>query len=67
MAATSDTPEGVSAILAAQDEKGGWPEEVSQLDPYSPFTAPPMQAQGYTTGGYVARMYRMLAYLRKSP
>lgn len=66
MAQTQDTPEGVTAILSKQDANGLWPEEVSQLDPYSPFTAAPMKAQGYTTGGYVARMYRLAGYLKKA-
>lgn len=64
LAITKDTPEGIAEIMRTQDEKGLWAEEVSQLDPFSPFTAPPYKAQGYTTGGYIARMYRMISYLK---
>lgn len=64
LAITKDTPEGVADILRMQDARGLWVEEISQLDPFSPFTAPPYKAQGYTTGGYIGRMYRMLSYLK---
>lgn len=60
---TAATADGVREILEAMDERGGWPEQVSLLHPFQPFTGPRNEFTGYTTGGYVARMYRLIGYL----
>lgn len=60
LAATQQTPEGITAIVNALDERGGWREEVSLLDPFEPFTKPPRKLTAYTIGGYIARMDRLL-------
>jgi hypothetical protein len=65
LATTEDTAEGVTKIIQSQDERGLWPEAISWMDPYSPFTAPKKEFQGYTTGGYMANMYRMISYLNE--
>ncbi len=57
---TQQTDEGVQAILDSLDERGGWRDEVSIMDPFSPFTAPHKAMTAYTTGGYIARMYRLI-------
>lgn len=57
------TPEGIASIVKGLDERNGWRDDVTQLDPYSPFTAPPMKTEAYIVGGYIARMYRLLNYL----
>lgn len=57
------TTEGVAAIIASLDERGGWRDDVTQLDPISPFTAPPMKTEAYIVGGYIARLYRLVNYL----
>ncbi len=62
---TAQTDAGIAAILAAQLENGGWLDAVSLLDPFSPFTAPRRDLDAYTTGGYLARMYRMINFLNQ--
>jgi hypothetical protein len=57
------TPEGIASIVNGLDERGGWRDDVVQLDPFSPFTAPPMKAEAYIVGGYIARMYRLINYV----
>ena len=61
---TSQTPEGLVAIVNGLDERGGWRDPVTQLNPYHPFTEPPDQMEAYIVGGYIARMYRLVNYLR---
>ena len=60
---TSESPEGIAAIIGGLDEKGGWQDDVTQLDPFHPFTAPPQTMKAYIVGAYIARMYRLLNYL----
>lgn len=55
--------EGIASIVNGLDERKGWRDDVTQLDPYSPFTAPPLKTKAYIVGGYIARMYRLLNYL----
>jgi hypothetical protein len=57
------TPEGIATILSGLDERNGWRDNVTQLDPYSPFTAAPLKTEAYIVGGYIARMYRLINYL----
>jgi hypothetical protein len=57
------TPEGIASIVNGLDERKGWRDDVTQLDPFSPFTAPPMKTEAYIVGGYIARMYRLVNYL----
>lgn len=60
---TQQTDEGVKDIIDSLDERGGWTDPVSIMDPFSPFTKAPQQFDAYTTGGYIARMYRLINYL----
>jgi len=60
---TSETPDGIAAIVAGLDARGGWQDDVTQLDPFRPFTAPPQKMKAYIVGGYTGRMYRLLNYL----
>ncbi|MFA6241968.1 MAG: pectate lyase [Candidatus Hydrogenedentales bacterium] len=57
---TQQTPEGLAAIVESLDERGGWRDEVSLLDPFQPFTKPPRVVTAYTIGGYIARMDRLI-------
>jgi len=57
------TPEGIATIINGLDERKGWRDDVTQLDPYSPFTAAPLKTEAYIVGGYIARMYRLVNYL----
>ena len=65
LARTADTAEGIQAILDTQEDSGGWKDPVSIMNPFSPFTQPRRDTEGYVTGGYVARMYRMINYLNR--
>jgi len=57
---TEQSPEGLRKILEEMDEQGGWRDEISLLDPFQPFTVPATSMVAYTTGGYLARMYRLM-------
>ncbi|MBI2435958.1 MAG: hypothetical protein HYV26_24140 [Candidatus Hydrogenedentes bacterium] len=63
---TEQSAEGVAAIVQGLDARGGWPDEVSLLDPFQPFTKPARTVTAYTTGGYLARMYRLINSLNVS-
>ena len=63
---TSQTPDGVQAIVESLDHRGGWRETISIMDPFSPFTKPPRVFDGYSTGGYIGRMYRLINYLNET-
>lgn len=60
---TSQDADGIAAIVGSLDDRGGWQETVEIMDPFSPFTKPPRKFKGYTTGGYIGRMYRLINYL----
>jgi hypothetical protein len=60
---SEQTPEGIAAIAGGLDDRGGWRDEISLLDPFQPFTTPQRKIAAYTTGGYIARMYRLINYL----
>jgi len=60
---TSQTPEGIAAIVGGLDDRGGWQDDVTQMDPFSPFTAAPLRTKAYIVGGYIARMYRLINFL----
>jgi PelA/Pel-15E family pectate lyase len=62
---TTQSMDGIAAIVDTMDDRGGWRETVEILDPFSPFTKPPRIFEGYTTGGYIGRMYRLINYLDK--
>jgi len=62
---TTQTEAGIAAILGSQLENGAWLDSISLLDPFSPFTEPRRPLEAYTTGGYIARMYRMINYLKQ--
>lgn len=57
---TSQAPEGIRDIIDSLDEQGGWRDDVTQLDPFQPFTASPFKSEAYIVGGYIARMYRLI-------
>ena len=57
------SPEGITTIVNGLDERKGWRDDVTQLDPYAPFTAPPLKTEAYIVGGYIARMYRLVNFL----
>jgi len=57
------TPEGIALIVNGLDERGGWRDDVTQLDPFEPFTKPPLKTEAYIVGGYIARMYRLINYV----
>lgn len=63
LAATEQSDAGVAGIIGALDERGGWRDDVALLDPFQPFTVTPRKAAAYTTGGYIARMYRLINWL----
>jgi PelA/Pel-15E family pectate lyase len=63
MSKTSQTPEGIGAIVTGLDERGGWRDDVTQLDPFRPFTEEPLKTRAYIVGGYIARMYRLINFL----
>ncbi|MCL4215803.1 MAG: hypothetical protein KJ052_02180, partial [Candidatus Hydrogenedentes bacterium] len=65
MSETQQTDAGIAAIIASQDEHGLWRETVHIMDPFSPFTKPGETFEGYSTGGYIGRMYRMINYLNQ--
>ena len=60
---TQQTDAGVADIIAALDDRGGWRDQVSLLDPFQPFTTPRREVTAYTVGGYIARMYRLINWL----
>jgi PelA/Pel-15E family pectate lyase len=60
---TNQTLEGIAAIVDSLDDRGGWRETIQIMDPFSPFTKPPRVFDGYSTGGYIGRMYRLINYL----
>ena len=62
---TQQTDAGIAAILSTQDDRGLWRETVHVMDPFSPFTKPGETFEGYSTGGYIGRMYRMINYLNQ--
>ena len=62
---TTQTPEGITAIIDGLDKRGGWRDPVTQLDPFHPFTDPPLKTEAYIVGGYIARMYRLINYLNE--
>ena len=45
------------------DARGGWQESIHIIDPLSPFTKPGKDFTGYSTGGYIGRMYRLINFL----
>ncbi len=57
---TQQTSEGIAAIVGGLDSRGGWRDEVTQMNPFQPFTAPPEKMEAYIVGGYIARMYRLI-------
>lgn len=67
LAQTDPTPAGIASILQSLDERGGWRDDISLLDPFTPFTTPPRPIQAYTIGGYIARMYRCIQWLSGHP
>jgi hypothetical protein len=62
--ATAPDEEGIRKILESQDDRGGWLEPIAVADPYAPFDRPGLEFEGYSTGGYAARMARMLEFLQ---
>ncbi|MCF6285804.1 MAG: hypothetical protein L3K26_11490, partial [Candidatus Hydrogenedentes bacterium] len=50
---TSQTPEGIAAIIHGLDERGGWRDPVTQLHPFHPFTEAPLKTEAYIVGGYI--------------
>lgn len=64
LARIPQTPEGIAEIVNGLDARGGWRDEVTQLHPFQPFTEPPEKMEAYVVGGYIARMYRLINYLR---
>jgi hypothetical protein len=59
----------IESLIRSLDERGGWPVEVDVFDVIDFQKNPPRVFKGYDTGTYVARMYRLINYLRarKSP
>jgi hypothetical protein len=62
---TTQRMDGIAAIVGTVDDRGGWQETVEIMDPFSPFAKPPRKFKGYTTGGYIGRMYRLINYLNE--
>ncbi|MCC6489560.1 MAG: pectate lyase [Candidatus Hydrogenedentes bacterium] len=63
LAETQQSPDGINAIVNSLDTRGGWQELIHIPDPFSPFTKPGRDFTGYSTGGYIGRMYRLINYL----
>ncbi|MCC6694780.1 MAG: hypothetical protein IT365_04020 [Candidatus Hydrogenedentes bacterium] len=63
LAEIPQSPEGIHAIVNSLDTRGGWRESIHIPDPFSPFTKPGLDFTGYSTGGYIGRMYRLINYL----
>ncbi|GMV95361.1 MAG: hypothetical protein AMXMBFR82_51390 [Candidatus Hydrogenedentota bacterium] len=66
LSATSQDADGIAAIVESLDDRGGWRETITIMDPFSPFTKPPREFEGYSTGGYIGRMYRLINFLNES-
>ncbi|MCL4693987.1 MAG: hypothetical protein KJ060_15925, partial [Candidatus Hydrogenedentes bacterium] len=66
LSATSQDADGIAAIVESLDDRGGWRETITVMDPFSPFTKPPREFEGYSTGGYIGRMYRLINFLNES-
>lgn len=62
---TEQSNAGVAALMATLDERGGWRDRVSLLDPFQPFTKTPREFEAYTIGGYIARMVRLINWLKR--
>jgi hypothetical protein len=53
----------IQELIDSLNEHGGWVTDVQVLDVEEPFNNPPLEFQGYDTGTFVTRMYRLIHYL----